>query len=155
MRLASGIAPVRKMLDAGVNVGLGVDGSASNDSGHMMAEARQAMLLQRVGFGPAAMTAREALTVATRGSAKVLNRDYIGYLAPGMSADIIAYDLNALGFAGGQHDPLAALLFCAAPTLNYSIVNGKVVVNEGRITTIDTQKLIPRHNALSKVLIDG
>ncbi|PWQ97489.1 8-oxoguanine deaminase [Leucothrix arctica] len=155
MRLASGIAPIRKMLDAGVKVGLGVDGSASNDSGHMMSEARQAMLLQRVGFGPAAMTAREALTVATRGSASVLNRDDIGYLAPGMSADIIAYDLNAIGFAGGLHDPLAALIFCATPTVNYSIVNGKVVVDEGRLTTVDLGLLVSRHNELAKILVNG
>jgi cytosine/adenosine deaminase-related metal-dependent hydrolase len=100
MRLASGIAPIRRMRDAGVPVGLGVDGSASNDGAHMLGEARQAMLLQRVGYGPAAMSAREALEIATLGGAKVLNRDDIGALAPGMSADIVAFDMSASATPG-------------------------------------------------------
>ena len=101
MRLASGIAPVRALRDAGVAVGLGVDGSASNDSSHLLAEARQALLLQRVMGDPAALTARQALELATLGGAAVLGRDDIGALAPNMAADIIAFDLNALGYAGG------------------------------------------------------
>ncbi|WP_354688202.1 8-oxoguanine deaminase, partial [Cupriavidus plantarum] len=100
MRLASGIAPIRAMRDAGVPVGLGVDGSASNDGAHMLGEARQAMLLQRVGFGPAAMSARAALEIATLGGARVLNRDDIGALAPGMSADVVAFDMSGVGYAG-------------------------------------------------------
>src|SRR4051794_5103671 len=111
MRLASGIAPVRRMLDHGVPVGLGVDGSASNDGAHMLGEARQAMLLQRVGFGPDAMTARQALEMATLGGAKVLGRDDIGALAPGMSADLAMFRLDQLGYAGALHDPVAALVF--------------------------------------------
>ncbi len=113
MRLASGIAPIRAMRDAGVPVGIGVDGSASNDGAQMVAEVRQALLLQRVGFGPDAMTAREALEIATLGGAKVLDRDDIGALAPGMAADFVSFDLRQHAFAGALHDPVAALVFCA------------------------------------------
>ncbi len=155
MRLASGIAPIRKMLDSGVKVALGVDGCASNDGGHMLAEARQAMLLQRVGFGPAALSAREGLELATRGGASVLGRDDIGHLAPGMAADFIAFDLNQIEFAGALHDPLAALLFCAPPSVAYSVINGKVVVQQGRLTTVELQPLLRRHNALAKKLVQG
>ncbi|RZI43764.1 8-oxoguanine deaminase [Herbaspirillum sp. HC18] len=153
MRLASGIAPVRKMLDAGVPVGLGVDGSASNDSGHMLGEARQAMLLQRVGFGPDAMTARQALELATLGGAKVLNRDDIGALAPGMSADVVMFDLRQIGFAGALHDPVAALVFCTPVNAAYSVVNGRVVVREGRCTTVETGLVIERHQKLAARLL--
>lgn len=149
MRLASGIAPIRKMLDRGVAVGLGVDGSASNDAGHMMGEVRQAMLLQRVGFGPDAMTARQALEVATLGGAKVLNRDDIGAIKPGMSADIVMFRLDGIAMAGALHDPVAALVFCTPPNVAYSIINGKVVVREGQLCTIDLPLIIERHNALS------
>ncbi|NGZ84672.1 8-oxoguanine deaminase [Duganella aceris] len=152
MRLASGIAPIRKMLDADVSVGLGVDGSASNDAGHMMGEVRQAMLLQRVGYGPDAMTARQALEVATLGGAKVLNRDDIGALKPGMSADIVMFKLDGIGFAGALHDPVAALVFCTPPNVSYSIINGKVVVRDGRICSIDLPVVIESHNALAHQL---
>ncbi|WP_202414431.1 8-oxoguanine deaminase [Duganella flavida] len=155
MRLASGIAPIRKMLDRGVSVGLGVDGSASNDAGHMMGEVRQAMLLQRVGFGPDAMTARQALEVATLGGAKVLNRDDIGAIKPGMSADIVMFKLDGIGMAGALHDPVAALVFCTPPNVAYSIINGKVVVREGQLSTIDLPVIIERHNALSLQLAAG
>ncbi|MBF8179531.1 8-oxoguanine deaminase [Herminiimonas contaminans] len=155
MRLASGIAPIRKMLDAGVSVGLGVDGCASNDSGHMMAEVRQAMLLQRVGFGPDAMTARQALEVATLGGAKVLNRDDIGALKPGMSADIVMFDVRQIGFAGALHDPVAAMVFCTPPNVACSIINGRVVIRDGQITTIDLGHVIERHNALAFTLAEA
>ncbi|MFC7289941.1 8-oxoguanine deaminase [Herminiimonas glaciei] len=155
MRLASGIAPIRKMLDAGVSVGLGVDGCASNDSGHMMAEVRQAMLLQRVGFGPDAMTARQALEVATLGGAKVLNRDDIGALKPGMSADIVMFDVRQIGFAGALHDPVAALVFCTPPNVACSIINGRVVIRDGRLTTIDLGQVIERHNTLAFALAEA
>jgi 8-oxoguanine deaminase len=155
MRLASGIAPVRAMLDAGVHVGLGVDGSASNDSSHLLAEARQALLLQRVGFGVAAMTAREALELATRGGAAVLGRDDIGHLAPGMAADIVAFDLDQLGFAGGEHDPLAALVLCAPAHADLSIIHGRVVIRDGQLTTIDLLPIAERHRALARALVDG
>lgn len=152
MRLASGIAPIRKMLDAGVPVGLGVDGSASNDSAHMLGEVRQAMLLQRVGFGPDAMTARQALEVATLGGAKVLNRDDIGALKPGMSADVVMFDTRQIAFAGALHDPVAALVFCTPANVNTSIINGRVIVREGQLTTIDLGAVLERHNHLSLVL---
>jgi len=147
MRLASGIAPVRRMREAGVPVGLGVDGSASNDAGHMLGEARMAMLLQRVGHGPDAMTARQALELATRGGAKVLNRDDIGALAPGMSADIVLFDTRQIGFAGALHDPVAALVFCTPPQVAYSVINGKIVVRDGRCTTVETARVIEQHQA--------
>ncbi len=155
MRLASGIAPIRKMLDAGVSIGLGVDGCASNDSGHMMAEVRQAMLLQRVGFGPDAMTARQALEVATLGGAKVLNRDDIGALKPGMSADIVMFDMRQIGFAGALHDPVAALVFCTPPNVACSIINGRVVIRDGQITTLDLGQVIERHNRLAVELAEA
>lgn len=155
MRLASGIAPVRRMIDAGVPVGLGVDGSASNDGSHMMGEVRQAMLAQRVGYGPDALSARQALEIATLGGAKVLNRDDIGAIAPGMSADLAAFDLGDIAYAGALRDPVAALVFCAGPRAAYTIVNGKVVVREGRLTTLDTRALVARHNGLARDLVNG
>lgn len=159
MRLASGIAPIRAMRDAGVNVGLGVDGAASNDAGHMLGEARMAMLLQRVAHGaekgPSAMSAREALEIATLGGAKVLMRDDIGALAPGMAADIVTFSLNEIGLAGALHDPLAALLFCHVPRVQHSIVNGRVVVRDGELTTLELPVLIERHNALAHQLVNA
>ena len=162
MRLASGIAPIRKMLNAGVPVGLGVDGSASNDAAHMVNEARQALLLARVGrslepfgcdHGPSEMTARDALTLATRGGAEVLGRKDIGYLAPGMCADFAIFDLRTLGFAGGAvHDPVGSLLLCASPQAAYTVVNGRVVVREGQLATVDLGPLLERHNQLAITL---
>jgi cytosine/adenosine deaminase-related metal-dependent hydrolase len=152
MRLASGIAPIRKMLDAGLPVGLGVDGSASNDGAHMLGEVRQAMLLQRVGFGPDAMTARQALELATLGGAKVLNRDDIGALKPGMSADIITFRLDQVGLAGALHDPVAALVFCTPSNVTNSIINGRIVVRDGLLQTLDLPLVVERHNALAAEL---
>jgi cytosine/adenosine deaminase-related metal-dependent hydrolase len=179
MRLASGIAPVRRMLDAGVPVGLGVDGCASNDAAHMVNEARQAMLLARVGramqppetrtaadgtrrtffgcdLGPAEMTARDALGIATRGGAEVLGRQDIGHLAVGMCADFALFRLDTLGFAGGAvHDPVGSLLLCASPQAAYTVVNGKVVVREGQLTTVELALLLERHNALAIQLAES
>ena len=160
MRLASGIAPLRAMRDAGVSVGLGVDGSASNDAGHMLGEARMAMLLQRLASsakagpvnGPSAMSAREMLEVATLGGAKVLNRDDIGALAAGMAADIVTVPLDGIATAGALHDPLAALLFCQIPRVKHSVVNGRVVVRDGELTTLELPALVARHNALARAL---
>ena len=153
MRLASGIAPVCKMTKRGVHVGLGVDGSASNDGAHLLGEARQAMLLQRVGFGPAAMTARDALTLATRGGAAVLNRDDIGALAPGMAADFIAFDLANPNFAGALHDPVAALVFCTPAQVSLSVINGRTVARDGQLTTLDLPVTIEHHNRLAATLL--
>ncbi len=169
MRLASGIAPIRKMLNAGVSVGLGVDGSASSDAAHMVNEARQALLLARVGrslqppetdasgrtffgcdLGPAEMTVRDALSMATRGGAQVLGRTDIGHLAPGMCADLALFDLRTLAFAGGAvHDPVGALLLCASPQAAYTVVNGKVVLKQGHLTTLELGPLLERHNRLA------
>lgn len=169
MRLASGIAPVRAYLDAGVPVGLGVDGSASNDSSHLLAEARLAMLLQRVlppstsppmggtkGGNPAGLSAEEALWIATRGGADVLGRDDIGQLAPGKAADFIGLRLDTLGYAGGAvHDPLAATVFCHPQYTDLSVINGRIVIQDGHLLTVDVPTVIERHNAIARQLIRG
>lgn len=158
MRLASGIAPIPAMRRAGVPVSLGVDGSASNDAAHLLGEARQAMLLARVGCqphaGPAAMSARQALELATLGGARVLRRDDIGALAPGMSADLVAFPLDTLALAGAAvHDPVAALVFCAPQQVRYAIINGKPVVAEGQLLPLELPALIADHNRLARQLI--
>jgi cytosine/adenosine deaminase-related metal-dependent hydrolase len=155
MRLASGIAPVRKMRAAKVKVGLGVDGSASNDSSHLLNEARQAMLLQRVGGDPTAFSAREALEIATLGGASVLGRDDVGRLAPNMAADFVAFRIDSYHFAGALADPLAALVFCQPQVVDLSVVNGKVVVRDGVLQTMDVPVLVEQHNAISRRLIRG
>ncbi|WP_128002154.1 8-oxoguanine deaminase [Piscinibacter defluvii] len=157
MRLASGVAPIRAMRDAGVPVSIAVDGSASNDSGHLLGEARLALLLQRVAHGPvagpSALTAREVLEIATLGGARVLNRDDIGALAPGMSADLVTVPLDEIGLAGAGHDPLAALFFCHVPRVKHNVVAGRVVVRDGRLTTVDLPRLIERHQRLARSLV--
>ncbi|RZL08891.1 MAG: 8-oxoguanine deaminase [Rubrivivax sp.] len=152
MRLASGIAPVRAMRLAGVPVGLGVDGSASNDGAHLLGEARQALLLQRVGHGPAAMTARQALEIATLGGAQVLGRDDIGALAPGMAADVVAFDMSAIGYAGAGHDLAAALVFCTPTHVSLSVINGQVVVQDGQLLPIDLPVVLEQHRDLARAL---
>ncbi len=156
MRLASGIAPIRPLIQAGARVGLGVDGSASNDGSHLLAEARQTLLLHRVGGNPAAMTAEEALRLATRGGAAVLGRDDIGSLAPGMAADLVGYRLDTLGLAGGAvHDPLAALVFCQPPNVSLSVIDGRVRVQDGQLVDVELPPLIERHNAIARALVRG
>jgi cytosine/adenosine deaminase-related metal-dependent hydrolase len=164
MRLASGILPLRKLLDAGVPVGLGVDGSASNDAAHLLNEARQAMLLARVGkalepfgcdTGPGTMTARDALKLATRGGASVLGRQDIGQIAAGYCADLALYRTDTLAMAGGAvHDPVGALLLCASANADYTLVHGRAVVREGQLTTVDLGPLIERHNTLAQQLAE-
>jgi 8-oxoguanine deaminase len=155
MRLASGIAPIKRMRLAGVPVGLGVDGSASNDGAQMVAEARQALLLQRVGFGPDAMTAREALEIATLGGAAVLGRDDIGALAPGMAADFVSFDLRQPLFAGALADPVAALVFCAPSQVAHSVIGGRRVVRDGVLATLELAPVIERHNRLAQQLYEA
>jgi cytosine/adenosine deaminase-related metal-dependent hydrolase len=153
-RLASGIAPIRKMLDHGVPVGLGVDGSASNDAGNLLYEARTAFLLARVReCNPAAITAREILELATLGGARVLGRDDIGAIAPGMSADLIAIDGDRPQFAGAQHDLVAALVYCPVDSVDYSFINGKKVVDRGHLTTVDLPMLVERTNKISRQMV--
>ena len=139
-RLASGIAPVRRMRDAGVPVGLGVDGSASNDSSHLGLEARQAMLVARLQGGAAAMGAREALEIATLGGARVLGRSDIGALEPGKRADLVLWDISELPTAG-QWDPVAALIFCAPIRPRAVYVEGRAVVDDHRLLTADPKRL--------------
>jgi len=172
MRLASGIAPVRRMLDAGVAVGLGVDGSASNDGAHMLGEARQALLLARLRksleapttnvqgstvFGcdsaPMEMTARDALRLATRGGAQVLGRSDIGQIAVGQCADMALFDLRSLALAGAAvHDPVGSLLLCASAQAAYTVVQGRVVVREGQLTSLELGPLVEEHNRLAGLL---
>jgi len=152
MRLASGIAPMPAWRAAGVRIGLGVDGSASSDAGDLLGEARQAMLLARVGHGPAALSARAALEIATRGGAAVLGRDDIGVLEPGRAADLAVFDLSGLETAGAQHDPVAALVFCAPVRAAWTIVGGRVRVEQGRLVTLDPIGLAARQRAAVRTL---
>ena len=165
MRLASGIPPIVEMLTKGVKVGLGVDGSASNDGSHMLGEARQAMLLSRLGAGvsgaslsgedaPPLMTARQALEVATRGGAEVLGRKDIGSLEVGKCADFFAVNLNQLEFAGALHDPLAALIFCSPVRADYTVVGGEFVVKEGQLANVELPVLIEKHNQAAARLVE-
>lgn len=149
-RLGSGIAPVRALRDAGVRVGLGVDGSASNDTGNLVAEARQAMLLQRVARGADAMSAREALRIATRGGAEVLGRDDCGQIAPGMRADIAVWDLSGVE-AAGSWDP-AALLLAGPSRVRDLFVEGRPIVRDGALTTLDLLRAVGRQNRLARRL---
>jgi cytosine/adenosine deaminase-related metal-dependent hydrolase len=166
MRLASGIAPVMRYLAHGVKVGLGVDGSASNDSSHMLGEARQAMLLARLAAGlegaslssqdaPPLMAARQALELATRGGAAVLGRSDIGSLEPGKCADFVAFNLNTLDYAGALHDPVAALVFCQPQRASYTVVHGRMIVKDGVLQTLDLPRLIERHNRAAQRLLQG
>jgi 8-oxoguanine deaminase len=154
MRLASGLAPIRQMLDHQVPVGLGVDGSASNDAGHLLQEARTALLLARVREeNAAALTAREALEIATRGGARVLGRDDIGYLAPGMAADFIAVNVDSPAFAGAFSDIVAALVLCQVDRVAYSFINGRKVIDQGHLTTLDLPLLVESHNRTAEALM--
>ncbi len=166
MRLASGIAPIREYLREGVKVGLGVDGSASNDGSHMLAEARQALLLARLKEGITGfslsndpnrrlMTGREALRLATRGGAAVLGRTDIGSLEAGKCADLFAINLNRLDYAGALHDPVAAVVFCNPVRSDYTIIGGRLVVSEGQLTTLDEHKLVEMNNRAARRLLQG
>jgi cytosine/adenosine deaminase-related metal-dependent hydrolase len=166
MRLASGIAPIMDMLQMGLRVSLGVDGSASNDGSHMLEEVRQAMLLARLRSGlegaslstehaPPLMTARQALELATLGGASVLGRNDLGSLEPGKCADFLAIHLNRLGYSGALHDPVAAIVFCAPVQSDYTVVGGKFIVKEGQLVTVDLPDLMEKHNKAAKRLLNG
>jgi cytosine/adenosine deaminase-related metal-dependent hydrolase len=172
MRLASGIAPIREYRAAGVNVGLGVDGSASNDGSHLLAEVRQAMLLSRLkegitgfsrsplpqgeGLGVRAlMTAREAIYLGTRGGTAVLGRNDIGSLEAGKCADFFAINLNQLDYAGALHDPVSAVVFCQPRKVDHTVVGGKFVVRDGELVTVESGKLIEKHNQAAKRLLES
>jgi len=166
MRLASGIAPIARMLAAGVKVGLGVDGSASNDGSHLLAEARQAMLAARAREGMTGfsrsddptrklMTARHALEMATRGGAAVLGRTDIGSLEAGKCADFCAVNLNRLEYAGALHDPVSAVVFCQPARVDYTAVGGKFIVKEGQLVTVNERQLAEKHNRAAKRLLQG
>jgi len=152
MRLGSGIAPVARMLELGMKVGLAVDGSASNDSSHILNEVRMAFLLQRVKHGPEAMSARRALELATVGGAAVLGRDDIGSLAQGKAADLIAIDVNRLEYSGAG-DLLAAAVFCGPVTVDLSIIDGKILVEGGRFVNLDVEPLLARHKELARQMM--
>ncbi|HLF82411.1 MAG TPA: 8-oxoguanine deaminase [Anaerolineales bacterium] len=153
MRLGSGIAKIRQMRDSGVKVGIALDGSASNDANDLLLEARMAMLLQRVAKGASAFTVLEALELATLGSAAVIGRDDLGQLAPGKAADFIGVRLDRLELAGGAvHDPVAALLLCTPRGVDLSVINGRVVVRNGRLEGIELEPLIERHNQLARAM---
>lgn len=154
MRLASGLAPVSRYLELGISVSLGVDGSASNDGSNLLAEARQAMLLARLASAPgvgkgAQMSARRALEMATVGGAQVLGRDDIGRLAPGMAADIIAFDLARFEYSGALHDPVAAVLFCSPTRVAHSWVGGRRVVDSANLVGVDEERIVAVHNRLA------
>jgi 8-oxoguanine deaminase len=156
MRLASGIAPVRKLRKARVPVGLGTDGAASNDATNLFHEARQAFLLARVlALDATAMTAREALEIATLGGAEVLGRDDIGSIAPGMSADLIAISLDRPALAGAEHDPVAALILCQLDAVDYSFINGRRVVDRGVLTTVELPRVLRQTQRLAAELMRG
>jgi cytosine/adenosine deaminase-related metal-dependent hydrolase len=154
MTLGSGIAPVAKMIGTGVKIGLAVDGSASNDSSNMIREVRQAMLLQRVRYGADALSARDVLSMATLGGARVLHRETeIGSIEVGKAADLIAFDLNDVAFAGAQADPVAALVHCAADRVDFAMVNGEWRVRSGRLVDEALYDLVPVQNAISARLV--
>ena len=150
-RLGSGIAPIRQMRDARVKVGLGVDGSASNDAGNLVAEARMSMLLQRVARGADAMSVREALEIATLGGAQVLGRDDLGQITPGTRADLAIWDMRGVE-AAGSWDPVAALLLCGPTRVRDLFVEGRQVVRDGQIVTIDLPHVLERQRALASRL---
>lgn len=165
MRLGSGIAPLAKFMRAGVKTGLGVDGSASNDGSHMLAEVRMALLLARLisGLQGASLSStsgellsvRQALELATRGGASVLGRNDIGSLEAGKCADFVAINLQRLEYAGALHDPVAAVILCQPRGVDFNYVHGKAVVKDNHLTGLDLDAHIRRHNLAAAKLYEG
>jgi cytosine/adenosine deaminase-related metal-dependent hydrolase len=162
MRLAAGIAPLQRYRSAGVPVGLGVDGSASNDGSHLLAEARQALLVARLRSTLESeseqsgwLTARDALELATLGGAAVLGRDDIGSLTVGNYADFFALDLGRVDYAGAMHDPVAAVILCAPQKADYTFIHGRGVVKGGMLTTLELEPLVERHNRIAAAMLSG
>lgn len=154
MRLGSGICRVKEMLEMGINVGIAVDGSASNDSSDMLGEVRNALLLQRVEKGAAALSARQAFTMASENGAKLLNFSNVGRLEEGWAADAAIFNVHTLPYAGSLSDPVAALLFCGDDhTTDYTIVNGQVVVDKRRLVGFDEEELVRKANAISMEML--
>ncbi len=154
MRLGSGIARIREMLDMGIRVGLAVDGSASNDSSDMLGEVRNAMLLQRVKYGPTGLTAREALRIATRGGADILGFEKVGQIKEGFAADITLFNLEKLQHAGSLSDPVASIIFTGYNhEVDYSIINGKIVVENGKVKGVDEEELTHQVNKIANELL--
>ncbi len=156
LRLGSGIAPIRRLLDRQVPVGLGVDGSASNDSSHMLAEARQCMLLHRLEPGVAWITAEEALWMATRGGARALGRDDIGSLEPGKAADLVLLRLDRMAYAGAQSDPLAAVLYNLSPhPVDLTMVHGQIVYQNGSCLRIREEEAVAETNRHAAAMLSA
>ena len=154
MRLGSGIARIREMMDLGIRVGIGVDGSASNDASDMLGEARNAMLLQRVKYGASALTARETLKLAIQGGAGLLGFDKIGRIEPGYAADLALFDMQQFQYAGALSDPVAAILFTGfSHETAYTIVNGEIVVREGRLANMDETEITGNVNRIARNLL--
>lgn len=155
MRLGSGICRTREMLDRGINIGIAVDGSASNDSSDMLGEMRNALLLSRIRYGTNGLTAREVLKMGTENGAKILNFGNVGKLEEGWCADLACFDVSGIAYAGSQSDPIAALLFCGCDhTAKYTIVNGQVVVDNGRVVGVDEEVLAANANRIAAKLIE-
>jgi cytosine/adenosine deaminase-related metal-dependent hydrolase len=155
MRLGSGICRTREMLDLGINIGIAVDGSASNDSSDMLGEMRNALLLARVKYGSSALKARDVFKMGCENGAKMLNFGKVGKLEEGWAADLACFDMNSIAYAGSLSDPVAALLFCGCDhTAKYTIVNGQVVVEDGRVVGVDEDELAAKANKISKNLLE-
>lgn len=154
LRLGSGIAPIPQMLAAGVRVGLGVDGSASNDASNMGREMQMALLVHRVGTGVEAMPPRRVLEMATRGGATILGQPEIGHIAPGAAADLAMFRLDRIDYAGAMSDPASAILFCGSgPRTEMTMVNGRIVVEHGKLVDIDEVDLFHRANGLAERML--
>jgi cytosine/adenosine deaminase-related metal-dependent hydrolase len=155
LRLGSGIAPVRAMVDETVPVGLGVDGSASNDAGNLLAEVRMAMLVARAGGDPTGLTAREALRLATRGGAACLGREDLGSLEAGKRADVALFSIDTLAHAGAEADPVAALVYCQSQRVRHLLVEGRPVVRSGQLVHAEEDAIAREGHRVAAAIAAG